>query len=1289
MWIFTILLLGLVFPADVMLRRDDNDDEDDGSQRDDSKETYTTRARAAAASPSSFHREDSGDRGHRNGRPLDRWTSTTAFHRMGSGDRGPRNGRPLDRWTSTTAFNRDGSGETGPRNGRPLNRETTTTAVAQPQSDVPVRVCEDGWSKLSVLTSMHCLKGVHEARPWSAAKKYCHVHHSQLLTLDVSVFDVDAKDVSDVVLSGILRGIHMEAGQGESWTSLHLTDGKLWWDSDIPLAPSKRRKSLWQWGRGQPAGRTGDCGSASSSYTPMTLQLTDCTIKRPFVCISSGLDVSLSQALRCPSGWRGNTDVGQCYWSSGNQKKSFMDAKQDCLDNGASLTTPTTGLLHNLTMAAIEQKTKVWIGMTVNSHGEFQWINGQNVTSVRLAATSREHEDEKQCVYIDPERLTGHEWVVTDCSRRLAYICQKPAARTEVKILRNPTDLTTTTVPKQRGLNQPAMRCDASNYDRRKSVVWVHDGKYIDNGPPPGGFTLYVSSLGGQSEVRILPVELQGYYHCEVWGQNPMKKVASSKAFLRFNDVLTLRGTLRLPGGYYNSDYATHDLIPDSQGKNFTDMLTELGTVHFGQFSYVPVTRIQRYSRGSLVLNFAWVYSITGNRGPRRLSNKQYELLAVRLFAKVTGDIFLRIHSPSFYGKYKLLLSGIQRSDISLRRVDACPARLTLDANQRQLDWPGTSVGGIGSTDQVCLANGRPLGVSTCLGNYTFGAYWGPITLSSGCQEPEGSSLTKELRRLAETRTNSSNVGRVSDSAMRLTGNADKITYPDISYSSHIMKNMAAVKGVNHSVGRDMVRIANNILKAKREEVVQAQRLDKSSSRIVRALEMYGSTADLGGRKSERMVETNVALEVWEVSSTDPVVGFGSLASSDQMIANESLISFSQVTDLQPSMTRAAIVLPRSTIDTAIEIDNLLSDGEATTRLTFVIFNNPMFFLSSDELNETYRTDSAVISATFNGIQMDNLSEPVVTVFQPIEVKNASAGHTSSDCVFWDFDALDGRGDWSSEGCWYNGSQDGRIICMCDHMTNFAVLADVEATKLPESHILALSIITIIGVSLSMLGLVLTILSFVVFKPLRRPRGQKVLVNLALALLAVYTVFLAGIRATSNYNVCIAVAALLQYFLLASFAWMLVEAALLYMRFVKVFNTYVEKFLLKVSIPAWGVPAVIVGIVAAVDYDLFRGPEDYCWLDRPAFYYAFALPVGIVIVTNAVIFVFIIKGITCDRGTGLQSTQTRGELNLLQLQAAIASFVILGGSSTFTFQFPVVSLSIRNALELGPTLPYI
>ena len=60
----------------------------------------------------------------------------------------------------------------------------------------------------------------------------------------------------------------------------------------------------------------------------------------------------------------------------------------------------------------------------------------------------------------------------------------------------------------------------------------MHDGTYIDNGPPPAGFTLHFHP---EEESQRLPIELQGYYHCEVWGQGQLRKVASTKAFLRFN----------------------------------------------------------------------------------------------------------------------------------------------------------------------------------------------------------------------------------------------------------------------------------------------------------------------------------------------------------------------------------------------------------------------------------------------------------------------------------------------------------------------------------------------------------------------------------------------------------------------------------------------------------------------------------------------------------------------------------------------------------------------------------
>lgn len=65
-------------------------------------------------------------------------------------------------------------------------------------------------------------------------------------------------------------------------------------------------------------------------------------------------------------------------------------------------------------------------------------------------------------------------------------------------------------------------------------------------------------------------------------------------------------------------------------------------------------------------------------------------------------------------------------------------------------------------------------------------------------------------------------------------------------------------------------------------------------------------------------------------------------------------------------------------------------------------------------------------------------------------------------------------------------------------------------------------------------------------------------------------IFLAGMERTESYYGCITVAALMHYFLLVSFMWMLVEGFLQYLRFVRVLGTYVPRFMLKASIPAWG-----------------------------------------------------------------------------------------------------------------------
>ena len=71
-------------------------------------------------------------------------------------------------------------------------------------------------------------------------------------------------------------------------------------------------------------------------------------------------------------------------------------------------------------------------------------------------------------------------------------------------------------------------------------------------------------------------------------------------------------------------------------------------------------------------------------------------------------------------------------------------------------------------------------------------------------------------------------------------------------------------------------------------------------------------------------------------------------------------------------------------------------------------------------------------------------------------------------------------GAWSNKGCNVSKIQkyDGYINCTCDHLTNFALLLDVSQTRAKPP---ALSIVTWIGCGISMLGLVLTIITYSCF----------------------------------------------------------------------------------------------------------------------------------------------------------------------------------------------------------------
>ena len=70
------------------------------------------------------------------------------------------------------------------------------------------------------------------------------------------------------------------------------------------------------------------------------------------------------------------------------------------------------------------------------------------------------------------------------------------------------------------------------------------------------------------------------------------------------------------------------------------------------------------------MIDFDFIHSTTGRRGPKWLSHKQYERITARLFSRVTKRVKKLIFGKSAFQQiYGLLLSGMRSEDFSLRRT--------------------------------------------------------------------------------------------------------------------------------------------------------------------------------------------------------------------------------------------------------------------------------------------------------------------------------------------------------------------------------------------------------------------------------------------------------------------------------------------------------------------------------------------------------------------------------------------------------------------------------------------
>ncbi|XP_045145654.1 adhesion G protein-coupled receptor E5 [Echinops telfairi] len=261
-------------------------------------------------------------------------------------------------------------------------------------------------------------------------------------------------------------------------------------------------------------------------------------------------------------------------------------------------------------------------------------------------------------------------------------------------------------------------------------------------------------------------------------------------------------------------------------------------------------------------------------------------------------------------------------------------------------------------------------------------------------------------------------------------------------------------------------------------------------------------------------------------------------------------------------------------------------------------------------------------------------------------------------CAFWKADH-NGSGYWATQGCKTLGSRNNSTTCECEHLSSFAILMAHYKVQDPR-----LALITKVGLSLSLICLLLCILTFLLVRPIQSSRTT-VHLHLCICLFVGSAIFLAGVeKEGAEVGLgCRLVAGLLHYFFLAAFCWMGLEGLELYFLVVRVFQAQGlgTRWL---CLLGYGVPGIIVGISAAVNSEGY-GRTSYCWLNpEKGFLWSFLGPVCVIILCNSVIFVITVWKLTQKFSEINPDMKKLKQARVLTI-TAVAQLLVLGCTWVF------------------------
>ncbi|XP_042082808.1 adhesion G-protein coupled receptor G6 isoform X5 [Haplochromis burtoni] len=620
-----------------------------------------------------------------------------------------------------------------------------------------------------------------------------------------------------------------------------------------------------------------------------------------------------------------------------------------------------------------------------------------------------------------------------------------------------------------------------------------------------------------------------------------------------------------------------------------------------------------------------YVGNISVQLSPQTAGNlSSYECRGLLVYTEIINKNLSLIDDASARLRQGSVSEGveIQSASVEVKQIENCPY---------DPPWPETRP--TVTEYQPCFPNKK---WRTCLiSSMNYSSYW---------SDPDGSNCTD----IDSIQVSAENASDVAEQLKAFTNN--KLNEKEVSKVVSKVEQLVNVSKINFTLASSIVTIISNVMSGSATVPAASDKALKTVDELVQKIQFDGPSIQINSK--------NLAVGILALNTTM----FNETTLSAFMSPNKSdpQIDFKSK---RPNPL-AQVTLPASLL-------SRVSHAEADTpsRISFMFFNSPSFFQKKAE-NELI---SYVVASSVVNVPIHNLRDPV-----RIEIAHRSdPARGTLDCVFWNFTKNDGTGDWSKEGCKKNSTEStaNKTVCLCDHLTHFGVLLDISQTSpsIDEKNNNILTFISYIGCGISAIFSAATLLTYIAFEKLRRDYPSKILMNLSTSLLFLNMVFLldSWLSTMKNDGLCKAVAIFLHYFLLTSFTWMGLESVHMYIALVKVFNTYIRRYILKFCIVGWGLPAVLVVIVAAVEKDAYKaveykGGSKFCWITNEAVFYTTCVGYFcLVFLLNMAMFVVVMLQI-CGRN-GKRSNRTLRKEVLRNLRSAISLTFLLGMTWGFAF----------------------